>query len=211
MDSSGDDVRALLSAMRRQDRDVRALLVTHWHNDHAAGARAIQLESGCGVLYDRAESPWLTREKAQGGFRGWLSKKIPEWGIGVLLIGLLGEAVPNAVHASHFVADGDVVLDDFLVVGTPGHTPGHTSFYHRPSRTMFAGDALAAIGGEVRFMARPVTLDLRVARESMQKCLSFDIGVLCPGHRSPIVANVEQSCDRMRDYLAAGRKWPFFG
>jgi glyoxylase-like metal-dependent hydrolase (beta-lactamase superfamily II) len=211
MDSTGADVAALLAAMGHRPEDVRALLVTHWHNDHAAGARAIQLESGCSVHYDATERPWLTRETAKPGLRGWLSKRIPEWGIGVLFIGLLGEAVPNAVEATHFLQDGDAIMDEFVVVSTPGHTIGHTSFYHRPSRTMFAGDALAAIAGQVRFMARPVTPDLQTARSSMQKCLSFDIGLLCPGHRAPITDNVERSCDRMREYLAAGHRWPFFG
>jgi hypothetical protein len=45
----------------------------------------------------------------------------------------------------------------------------------------------------------------------MQKCLSFDIGTLCPGHRAPITTNVERAYDRMREYLAAGHRWPFFG
>lgn len=211
MNSGGEDTRALLSAMGRQEADVRALLITHWHNDHAAGARATQSFSRCSVYYDRTERPWLSRERAQGGVRGWLAKQIPEWGIGVLLIGLLGEAVPEAVEATHYLTDGETVLDDFQVISTPGHTVGHTSFYYRPARALFAGDALAAIGGRVRFMARPVTEDLEVARASMKKCLSFDVGLLCPGHRAPIVERVEQSCDRMREYLAEGGKWPLFG
>jgi glyoxylase-like metal-dependent hydrolase (beta-lactamase superfamily II) len=211
MDSTGADVQALLSEMGHTFRDVRALLITHWHNDHAAGARATQLESGCSVHYDAAERPWLTRQTAKLGLRGWLSKRIPEWGIGVLFIGLLGEAVPNAIEATHFLRDGEEILDEFDVVSTPGHTVGHASFFHRPTRSMFAGDALAAIDGKIRFMARPVTPDLQNARASMQKCLSFDIGLLCPGHRTPITRDVERSCDQMREYLAAGGHWPFFG
>src|SRR5262249_6207719 len=157
--------------IRRDHADVRGLLITHWHNDHAAGARATQVQSQIPVLYAEAERPWLTRQTARLGIRGWLSKRVPEWGIGVLLIGLLGEAVPEAVEATRFITDGEIVLNDFVVVSTPGHTVGHTSFYHRPTRAMFAGDALASIRGQVRFMARPVTEDLQVARNSMSKCL----------------------------------------
>jgi glyoxylase-like metal-dependent hydrolase (beta-lactamase superfamily II) len=211
MDSSGSDVQALLAAMGQKEEAVRALLITHWHNDHAAGARATQLRSGCRVHYDRSESPWLTRERAAGGWRDWFAKRIPEWGIGVMLIGLLGEAVPEAVSATDYLQDGETIVNDFVVISTPGHTAGHTSFYYRPERVLFAGDALAAINGQVRFMARPVTENLDRARRSMEKCLSYDVGLLCPGHRMPITKDVESTCDRMRDHLAKEGRWPLFG
>jgi glyoxylase-like metal-dependent hydrolase (beta-lactamase superfamily II) len=211
MDSTGSDIRALLAAMGRADDSVRVILLTHWHNDHAAGARITQERSGCPVYYHAGDEPWLSRKTARGGFRGWIAKRIPEWGIGVLLIGLLGEAVPEAVAATGHVHDGERIADEFEVIETPGHTPGHTSFYYRPERALFAGDALAVIGGRVRFMARPVTLDLEAARRSMARCLSWDIGVLCPGHREPLTTGVEQACARMRRYLAAGGRWPLLG
>ncbi len=211
MDSTGASVRELLAAMRQHDSDVRALLITHWHNDHAAGAPVTKARSGCSIHYDKAEQPWLSRQTARGKLRGWIAKRTPEWGIGVLLIGLLGEAVPEAVEATDYVQDGQMLLEDFEVISTPGHNPGHTSFYYRPERVLFAGDALAAIDDRVRFMARQVTLDLPAARRSMDKCLWFDIGLLCPSHRTTLATNVEQACDRIRDYFASGGKWPFLG
>ena len=36
MDSGGADVPALLSAMKMDASSVRAVLLTHWHNDHAS-------------------------------------------------------------------------------------------------------------------------------------------------------------------------------
>jgi glyoxylase-like metal-dependent hydrolase (beta-lactamase superfamily II) len=211
MDSSGADIQALIAAISRPEQSVRAVLLTHWHNDHAAGARAIQRQTGCPVFYHAGDEPWLSRTAARGGIRGWVAKRVPEWGVGVLLIGLLGEAVPNAVEAADHVVDGQIVAGGFEVVETPGHTPGHVSFYHRASRVLFAGDALAVIDGEVRFMARPVTLDLAEARRSMERCLSLDIQVLCPGHREPLTVGVATACDRMRRHLAAGGPWPYFG
>lgn len=215
MDSTGADVQALLAAMGEDARSIRALLITHWHNDHAAGARATRELSGCAVHYHVAEEPWLSRATARGGLRGWLAKRVPERvperGVGVLLIGLLGEAIPEAVAATHYLEDGWVVAEDFEVIATPGHTPGHTSFYYRPERTLFAGDALATIGGQIRFMARPVTPDLTAARRSMERCLSRDIGALCPGHREPLTKGVERACDRMREHLAMGGRWPLLG
>lgn len=211
MDSSGSDVQALLAAMGESMESVRSIMITHWHNDHSAGASATKKQTGCPVYFSRDEEPWLSRETATGGVRGWISKRIPEWGLGVLAIGLLGEAVPEAVDATDYLVDGQQIDEDFIVVSTPGHTAGHLSFFYRPERTLFAGDALASIDGNVRFMARPVTLDVPKARQSMEKCLALDIGTLCPGHRAPLTQGVEQACDRMRDYLASGGRWPFWG
>ena len=97
------------------------------------------------------------------------------------------------------------------MVETPGHTPGHLSFYYRPEKVLFAGDALATVNNQIRFMARPVTPDLKLARESMARCLSFDVDVLCPGHRSPLTENVPRLCDEMLDYLDSGGHWPLLG
>jgi hypothetical protein len=60
-------------------------------------------------------------------------------------------------------------------------------------------------------MARPVTEDLAAARDSMVRCLSLPIDFVCPGHREPLVRNVREECERMRDYVAGGGKWPIFG
>ncbi len=76
---------------------------------------------------------------------------------------------------------------------------------------LFAGDALAVVNDRIRFMARPVTPDLDRARTSMKKCLSFDVNVLCPGHRVPLVKDVPRCCDEMLDYLDSAGRWPLLG
>jgi glyoxylase-like metal-dependent hydrolase (beta-lactamase superfamily II) len=191
--------------------DVRGILLTHWHNDHAAGGKAMQQKSNAPVHYHAAEAPYLTRQTAPGGLRTWLSNVIPEWGLFVLFKGLLGDATPYAVEATALVKEGDRLFDDFDVFDSPGHTPGHLCFYYRPERALFAGDALAVVGDRVRFMARPVTPDLKAARASMIRCLSLDIDLLCPGHRAPLTHDTRRHCQEMRDYLEHGGKWPLLG
>jgi glyoxylase-like metal-dependent hydrolase (beta-lactamase superfamily II) len=140
-----------------------------------------------------------------------LSDLIPEWGLFVLFKGLLGEATPEAVAATAFVAEGDILFQDFEVVATPGHTPGHVSYYYRPERALFAGDALAVVGARVHFMARPVTPDIPEARASMRRLLSLDVEILCPGHRGPLTKDVGVLCQEMAQYIDRGEPWPFLG
>lgn len=210
MDSDGADVHAGFRAMQARATDVRAILLTHWHNDHSAGAQAIHQLTGAPVYYHRGDEPQFTGQAGATGARRWLSDRIPEVGLLVLFKGLLGESAPRPVAAHSFVADGDVLLDQFEVIATPGHTPGHVSYFYRPERALFAGDALAVIGGRIRFMARPVTLDTAAARDSMARCLARQPHIVCPGHREPLV-DAGHACETMQRHLAGGGKWPLLG
>lgn len=211
MASDGRDVDIALAKLNLSANSIRAILLTHWHNDHAAGAAEIQSRSKAPVYCHALDAPNLTRQTAHHGLRGWLANRIPEWGLFVLFIGLLGETVPNAVASPYEVDGNDTILNDFQVIHTPGHTPGHVSFYYAPEKAMFAGDALAVIGNRVRFMARPVTLDIHSARQSMIRCLSFDINVLCPGHRRPLTHDCRQRCTEMLHYVRENGRWPLLG
>lgn len=210
MKSTGADMLHALSEIGRSPKELRAILVTHWHNDHSAGAAQLAELSGAPVFYHHAEAPHLTGATVTPGLRSKISRLIPETGPLVLFKGLLGDAPDNPVAATRHVSGRDLLLDAFDVLETPGHTPGHLSFFHRPTRTLFAGDALAVINGRLRFMSRPVTEDLAQARQSMLRLLELSIENICPGHREPLT-NAGGECRRMREYLASGGKWPLLG
>ncbi len=211
MDSSGADILRGLDVIRAKATEISSILLTHWHNDHAAGTRAIQEICKAPAYCHDEDVPQLTRQSAKLGLRGTLSELIPEWGPLVLFKGLLGEATPRAILDPQTVCDGNVVDEYFEVIETPGHTPGHLSFYYKPQRILFAGDAMAVVSGDVHFMARAVTPDVEQARESMRRCLTLDIDVLCPGHRAPLVDDVRSKCKRMLQHIDRGGKWPLLG
>lgn len=200
-----------LSTVGKEIKEVQAILLTHWHNDHAAGAKAVQLLSGARVYYHQNELPYFTRQTASTGVRAWIADLAPEWGPFILVKGLLGSSLPRGVEATTFAAGGQHIENGFLVIETPGHTPGHVSFYYQPQRILFAGDALAVIGNRIRFMARPVTPDLPTSRVSMMRCLELEIDYLCPGHRGPLTTNLREQCSAMMRYLNSNGKWPLFG
>jgi glyoxylase-like metal-dependent hydrolase (beta-lactamase superfamily II) len=182
MKSDGSDVLDGLAAIGAHVSEVRAVLLTHWHNDHAAGAAEVRARSGAPVCASAAEVPFLTRATASSGVLGWLSDAIPEAGPLVLAKGLLGSAPMRGVEIDRVVGDGDEI-EGFRVIETPGHTDGHLSFWFEPERALFAGDALALIDGCLRFMARAVTPDLVASRASMKRCLELEPSLVCPGHR----------------------------
>lgn len=115
------------------------------------------------------------------------------------------------MEAERLLEDGERLFGAFEVVATPGHTPGHVSYFYHPERALFAGDALAVVAGRVRLMARAVTRDVTGAGSSVERCLSLRPAILCPGHREPLVQGVEGACEVMRRTLASGAPWPLFG
>jgi glyoxylase-like metal-dependent hydrolase (beta-lactamase superfamily II) len=211
MDSDAKDFLQGLIAVGISPNRLRAILLTHWHNDHSAGAAFLHREFGVPVYYAAGDKPFLTRQTAREGIRSWLGKQIPEEGPLVLLRGLLEEAAPEAVAASRLVAEGDIVEGAFRVLATPGHTTGHVAYLHERTRILFCGDALAVIEKQLRLMARPVTPDLAAATASALRCLREQVEIICPGHRGPLTENVKQECQRLRGYLEAGGRWPLLG
>ena len=211
MDSDAEDFLQGLEAVSIRPERLRAILLTHWHNDHSAGAAFLQRKFGVRIHYAADEMPCLTRETATSGIRGWLGKRVPEAGVLVLLRGILEEAAPEAVTADHLVTDGEIVEGSFRVLATPGHTGGHAAYVHEPTQTLFCGDALAVVDNKLRLMAKPVTPDLSAARISALRCLREKVELICPGHRTPLTENVRQECRRLQEYLEAGGRWPLLG
>lgn len=208
MKSDGSDVLHALETLGLDASSVRAIFLTHWHNDHAAGAGEMAARSGARVVCLAAEAPYLRRETATQGVLGWISDTVPEVGPFVLAKGLLGSAPMRAVEPTDIVKDGDSLFG-LEVIATPGHTDGHAAYYLAEAGMLFAGDALAFIGSELRFMARAVTPDLDAARASMLRLLERPFHTVCPGHREPGTVDAAER-ERFRRVVASG-EWPLLG
>lgn len=66
------------------------------------------------------------------------------------------------------------------VIDTPGHTPGHISLYHRPSKTLIAADAMVVADGQLYGPTPEHAYDIEMARRSLGQFLRYDIEtVIC--------------------------------
>jgi len=211
MDGQGGDALAGLAAVARRVSDVRAIVLTHWHNDHSSGAARMKELSGATVYYHEAAAPKFTRAAAARGVRRWLAARLPDAGRLAPFKGLLDAAPPRALAADRFVRDGDVIEDGLLVMETPGHEDGHLSFWFEPERVLFAGDALAVVGDHVSYISRWLTKDVEAARRSMVRCLELPARAICPGHRYPLVGPSSEHLAAKRQEALSLRRWPIVG
>jgi metallo-beta-lactamase class B len=113
-ESSAPLVLANIRALGFQPRDVKVLLITHAHYDHAGGLAALKRATGARLLALAAEKPALEQGRHFGD---------NENGVGRF----------PAVKVDQAIADGEVIrLGGAAVTAhwTPGHTIGCTSFTH---------------------------------------------------------------------------------
>jgi metallo-beta-lactamase class B len=113
-ESSAPLVLTNIRALGFQPRDVKILLITHAHFDHAGGLAALKRATGARLLALAAEKPALEQGRHFGDNTN-------------------GAGRFPAVKVDQVIADGEVIrLGGAAVTAhwTPGHTIGCTSFTH---------------------------------------------------------------------------------
>jgi glyoxylase-like metal-dependent hydrolase (beta-lactamase superfamily II) len=110
--------------------------------------------------------------------------------------------LPHPVRATCLVQDGDEIGGGWIAVTSPGHTPGHTSYFHPGLRTLIAGDALGSIRqGRVRAPQPMFTEDGEIAARSVRKLAALEPDVICFGH-GPELFGAAEPLRRLARYLS---------
>jgi glyoxylase-like metal-dependent hydrolase (beta-lactamase superfamily II) len=66
------------------------------------------------------------------------------------------------------------------IINTPGHTPGHISLYHKPSKTLIAADAMVVEAGQLYGPVPQTALDYKTAMQSLHKLTAYPIeNIIC--------------------------------
>lgn len=114
-----------------EGRTVSAIALTHAHGDHAGAMKQLARRWNVPIWCGAAD-----REATETG-RLVLSAPIERLhlgGVANLAAGFDGAPVERTL------GDGDELAADFTVVATPGHSPGHVSFWRESDRTLICGD-----------------------------------------------------------------------
>ena len=124
-----------LRAIGRHPGDVRRIVLTHAHADHAGGAADMSARTGAPVAVHETDAPFVER--------GEVPAFDPSLRSGRLMTRLSRGGFPP-VAVGERLTDGQVldVGGGLRIVATPGHTPGHVSLLHEPTATLVTGDAL---------------------------------------------------------------------
>lgn len=162
-----------------QGTAVAAHALTHAHPDHQGSSRKVC--EGLGVPF------WVGRGDAVTAESGNLAAAMPD----SMLSRASRAAFAGPGHrVERELAEGDEV-GGFTVIETPGHSPGHISFWRESDRTLMLGDAvfnmnlLTALPG----LHPPpdfFTPDIPASRRSAQRLAELEPRLICFGHGPPL-------------------------
>ncbi len=166
------DKRRILGEIK--DRDLSAHALTHAHIDHFGS------------------SHWVCEAK---GIPLWCGAEDMEAVEAGKMVGPGGRMVP--VGPSHPVArplkEGDQV-GSFTVLDTPGHSPGHVSYWRESDRTLVCGDVMWGfhpflLRGPIREPFGFFSPDPERNRESARRLAALEPALVCFGHGPPLREN----------------------
>ena len=170
-------------------RPPEAILLTHGHFDHAGSALTLAEAWDAPLYAHPLELPYLTgrsdyppQDPTVGGAIAMMSRAFPHSGYD---FGRRVRALPDA--------DGVPGLPEWTWLHTPGHTPGHVSFYREGDKTLLAGDAFATMNLDswraqvtharhISLPPTPFTPDWGAARESVKRLTALQPATVAAGH-----------------------------
>lgn len=202
-------IRRAAEARFGSDSRPEAIILTHGHFDHAGSAWELAEHWDVSIFAHTLEFPFLTGASAYpppdptiGGAIAFLSRFMPSRGfdLSTRLQPLEIGEIPR--------------MPGWECIATPGHSPGHVSFFRRSDGVLIVGDAFATMDMDSwiglvsakQHLARagaPFNSDWNATADSVRKLATLRPTVAACGHGIPICeANLPA---RMENFAAKFR------
>jgi glyoxylase-like metal-dependent hydrolase (beta-lactamase superfamily II) len=196
----------ILAAVRQlgyQPADVKRIIITHGDVDHMGSARELKRATRAPIACHTVESELLqhpNRRKPINSLLGMILR--PVYAAANLFPGLRAEPV----KPDQLLVEGETTPEGFLVIHTPGHTPGHISLLEQEKRVLIVGDAMNNRGGQlhrppVLFTPDPVNAIKSIQKLGGKYAGDFDVAVF--GHGPAITGEAGQRIRAFADQLSA--------
>ncbi len=176
---SGHGLVASLVALGVQPEMLRTIAITHDDLDHVGRLSMLHAISGAAVVAHEIEAPRLARDTWRD-----LPASANPLSIAVrLLEARLRHWPRQGVQVGLQVRDGSPLPGGWVAVHAPGHTPGHTAYFHPEEGILMAGDALSVSAGRhLRFPMPIYCEDISETARSIRKLAALEPRILCCGH-----------------------------
>lgn len=199
----------LVTIINRLGASVRAVVATHGHSDHVAGAAEVATRHGAPIWLPATTLTYLNGAKPRTSTparaaRIWptlLDQPLDRIAVAGLLSGsrMAGYGTPAGMRWTGpsprgGIADGQPLpgAPDWLVLTASGHTDDSIALWHERTRTLLSGDAVLTARGRV--WHTPEVVDTVTAAATRKRLEELPVAHLLPGHGRPV--------------HAAGTVWP---
>lgn len=166
--------------LARPFTDLKLVVVTHMHPDHAGAAQALRHITGCAIASAHHRRQWY------GGLHG-IGKLAVDMYLAHWMAGKMKKPRRNIWYWPYLKPDyrlrhGNALpgFEDWCVLETPGHTDRDLSVYHAASSTAYTGDLILKLR---RGLAVPFPVFLPDAyRASLQQIADLQPQTLLLAH-----------------------------
>lgn len=194
MPESANEIISVVEERFGTNRQPKAIILTHGHFDHVGSIVDLINHWEVPVYAHELELPFLT---------GKMSYPEPDPSVEGGMIAKMSSFFPNEPinlesHVQRLPVNGEVpFMSGFRWVHTPGHTPGHVSFFREEDRALIVGDAFVTVKQEYLYKVltqeqeisgppRYFTPDWENAWKSVKKLEELRPSVAITGHGFPM-------------------------
>ena len=166
--SAPKKIEAAIKSLKRDMSDVKKVLFTHSHDDHAGGAaKVIELIGSPEVISHEVEREFLESGKTPPQDYAYFTGKFFRF---------MPSSRLDPISVTKTVRDGETldIAGGLQIVHTPGHTPGHVSLLHRPSGTLITGDSVFNFGFKRAWSLSAFCTNFEQSKKTAYRFLDLD-------------------------------------
>ena len=139
--------RFITVKLSRPFTDLKLIMVTHMHPDHAGAAHILRQITGCKIASAQMSRQWYA------GLGGRFMHVV-DIALAVWVASRMGKTRKNLWYPPHLKLDHELLdqdkvpgFDEWRVLATAGHTDRDLSVLHLPSKRLYVADLLVKVKG----------------------------------------------------------------
>lgn len=160
--------------------DLKVVLVTHMHPDHAGCAHLLRRKTGCKIISAKHQKQWYS------GIKGRLAHLI-DMSLALWVAGKMKRPKKNIwynplLHPDITLTDQQTIpgFEEWQVFETPGHTDRDLSVMHTASKRIYVADLIVKVKGE---LAPPFPVYLpQLYKRSLLKLQALQVNSVLMAH-----------------------------
>jgi glyoxylase-like metal-dependent hydrolase (beta-lactamase superfamily II) len=179
--SSGRKIHDYLESLGYRLEDIKHILITHADDDHYGALAELVRLSSARTYASQPEAEAMQKGQSSRSLKLSWVMRLP-----YQLLRLMVRARP--VKIDQILQNGQTLpfLGGLRVISSPGHTPGHLSYYCPTQGILFAGDAMRSDGDKLTPSRGFNTWDENLALESVARQATLNARIVCVGH-GPVI------------------------